>query len=248
MTDFQQMFGTTFDPSFQSRQAGRSRPEALFAQAPFVGGFRIGGGGGSGTHMGGGRFTFTTRRVRPVDGAQSGIPLVNDLSVYVSPLLKEVISDTAPSDPLPSIIESMFGPLGDQGDYEGLGGVPLGLHGLFQALPNPADARSVDAMYEVWGQIMSIVMELHSTSDAPGPASPDAIAALPKKKLDEKMLGPEGKGECVVCMDDVHIGDEVVLLPCSHWFHEACAASWLSEHNTCPICRRGIEGETALPK
>lgn len=88
-------------------------------------------------------------------------------------------------------------------------------------------------------------MEQHPTSNAPGPASPDAIAALPKKKLDEKLLGPEGKGECSVCMDDVHIGDEVVLLPCSHWFHEVCAAAWLGEHNTCPICRKGIDGETA---
>jgi E3 ubiquitin-protein ligase RNF115/126 len=90
-------------------------------------------------------------------------------------------------------------------------------------------------------------MEQHPTSNAPGPAAPDAIAALPKKKLDEEMLGPEGKGECSVCMDDVHIGDEVVLLPCSHWFHETCASAWLSEHNTCPICRKGIDGDTPPP-
>jgi len=90
-------------------------------------------------------------------------------------------------------------------------------------------------------------MEQHPTSNAPGPASPDAIAALPKKKLEEKELGPEGKGECSVCMDDVYIGDEVVSLPCNHWFHEACASAWLSEHNTCPICRKGIDGEPTPP-
>jgi E3 ubiquitin-protein ligase RNF115/126 len=125
----------------------------------------------------------------------------------------------------------MFGPLDHQGDYDCLGGAPLGFHDIFQAF-----------------LIMRDLMELHPTSNAPGPASPDAIAALPKRKLDEKMLGPEGKGECSVCMDDVQLGDEVVLLPCSHWFHEACARAWLSEHNTCPVCRKGIESETPPPK
>jgi division protein 1 len=84
-------------------------------------------------------------------------------------------------------------------------------------------------------------MELNPTSNAPGPASPHAIQALPKRKLDEELLGPEGKGECTVCMDDVHTGDEVVMLPCSHWFHETGASAWLNEQNTCPTCRKGIE-------
>jgi len=48
-------------------------------------------------------------------------------------------------------------------------------------------------------------------------------------------------------MDDVHVGDEVVFLPCTHWFHETCASAWLSEHNTCPICRKGIEGDANRP-
>jgi E3 ubiquitin-protein ligase RNF115/126 len=123
--------------------------------------------------------------------------------------------------------------------------MPPGLANLFQAMLNPANARSGDAVYtqEALDSIISQLMEQHPTSNAPGPAPPDAIASLPKKKIDEKMLGPEGKAECSVCMDDVHIGDEVVALPCSHWFHETCASAWLSEHNTCPICRKGIDSE-----
>ncbi|KAI0022520.1 hypothetical protein F4780DRAFT_777585 [Xylariomycetidae sp. FL0641] len=45
------------------------------------------------------------------------------------------------------------------------------------------------------------------------PASEDAIKNLPRKKLDEEMLGPELKGECTICMDDVKVGDEVMVLP-----------------------------------
>ena len=91
-------------------------------------------------------------------------------------------------------------------------------------------------------------MEQHPTSNAPGPAPAEAIAALPKKKIDKEMLGPEGKAECSVCMDDVVLDEEVVALPCSHWFHEACVKAWLSEHNTCPICRTGVARDgTAVP-
>ena len=78
-----------------------------------------------------------------------------------------------------------------------------------------------------------------------GPLSPTIIAGLPKKKLDEEELGPEGQGECSVCIDEVHIGDEVVMLPCNHWYHETCAGTWLIEHNTCPMCRKAIDSDAA---
>lgn len=125
------------------------------------------------------------------------------------------------------------------------GGVPQGFQGLqgfLQTLLNPANAVAGDAVYsqEALDRIISTLMEQHPTSNAPGPASQEAIDSLPKKKVDEKMLGAEGKAECSVCMDDVALGDEVVVLPCKHWFHEQCATAWLKEHNTCPICRTGI--------
>lgn len=128
---------------------------------------------------------------------------------------------------------------------------PLGgLHGLFAGLLNPANAVSGDAVYsqEALDRIISTLMEQHPTSNAPGPAPAEAIAALPKKKIDKEMLGPEGKAECSVCMDDVVLDEEVVSLPCSHWFHETCVKAWLSEHNTCPICRTGVARDgTAVP-
>ena len=151
-----------------------------------------------------------------------------------------------------SMLDSMFGqmhPTGghDHGPFAHMPGHPMPPHmpGVFAGLFNPTHAVSGDAVYsqEALDQIMSQLMEQHPTSNAPGPASKGDIDALPKKTLTEKLLGPEGKGECSVCMDDVHVGDEVVFLPCNHWFHEVCATAWLSEHNTCPICRKGIDGE-----
>jgi len=47
--------------------------------------------------------------------------------------------------------------------------------------------------------------------------------------------------DCVVCRDPFAIGDIVMRLPfCSHAFHEDCALSWLTKHNTCPFCRREL--------
>ncbi|KAH6717227.1 hypothetical protein BKA61DRAFT_478299, partial [Leptodontidium sp. MPI-SDFR-AT-0119] len=263
--DFQDMIGNLMGPQFRPGQAGRSGSNTLFTQGNGFGGqtFRV-GGDGNGPTVVGGRFTFGgpgPQQPRDADfhGNQQpgGAPPVPDLATYDSPSHPShgrslhVVSIRAPPDQLARIIGSLFAPMGPPGQRDGphAPGLPPGLQALFAAMTNPANARSGDAVYtqEALDHIISTLMEQHPTSNAPGPASPDAISALPKKKLGEKELGPEGKGECSVCMDDVTIGVEVVALPCSHWFHEACASAWLSEHNTCPICRKGIEGETPPP-
>jgi E3 ubiquitin-protein ligase RNF115/126 len=220
-------------------------------------------GGPGGPHIIGQRITFTTGR-RPRDGADAQNPAVDDLATYAPPDSSRsprgpsfiVISITARPDQLARILGGLFGTMGVLGPLpqrDGAqnapnaerSGLPPGLQGLFASLFNPANAVAGDAVYsqEALDRIISTLMEQHPTSNAPGPASEEAIASLPKKMLDEQMLGPELKAECSVCMDDVHLHDEVVVLPCTHWFHEVCARAWLCEHNTCPICRKGISGD-----
>lgn len=47
--------------------------------------------------------------------------------------------------------------------------------------------------------------------------------------------------ECVVCQDAYARSQTVLQLPlCGHVFHDQCAMSWLSHHNTCPYCRREL--------
>lgn len=244
-------------PGFAPGRTGRSGPDTLFTQNP-QGGFAFGTPRSAGPAVVGGRFTFTSNgplRPRDVDGAQPAGPHVDELQTYAPPSPQSrngrtlyVINLRGSPDNVSRLLGTLFGPPGDSpGGFGGPAnrGLPNGLQGLFAAMLNPANARSGDAVYtqEALDQIISQLMEQHPTSNAPGPASADAISALPKKKLDVKELGAEGKAECSVCMDDVFIGTEVVMLPCSHWFHEACASAWLSEHNTCPICRKGITGD-----
>ena len=131
-------------------------------------------------------------------------------------------------------------------------GGPSPLNFLSQIL-SPANAHHGDVVYtqEALDRVISQLMEQHNTSSAPGPASAAAIAALPKAKIDESMLGSDGKAECSVCMDNVEVGDEVTMLPCKHWFHGDCVGAWLKEHDTCPHCRQSItpkDGDSNTPR
>lgn len=118
------------------------------------------------------------------------------------------------------------------------------LQELLSVMVDPANARHGDAVYsqEALDRIISNLMEANPQSNAAPPASENAIAKLERKKMDEETRAREGgKVECTVCIDEVKVGEEVVFLPCKHWFHEECATMWLKEHNTCPICRMPIE-------
>lgn len=105
-----------------------------------------------------------------------------------------------------------------------------------------ANGQMGDFVYSQEGldRIVTQLMEQTASSNAPGPAPQAAIDNLPRRVVDEEMLGAEHKAECSICMDEVNIGEEVTVLPCKHWFHHTCVGAWLKEHDTCPHCRKGI--------
>jgi E3 ubiquitin-protein ligase RNF115/126 len=118
--------------------------------------------------------------------------------------------------------------------------IPNAFTAIFASLFNPGVAGDAVYTQEALDRVISQLMEQHTGGNAPGPAPEEAIAALPKKKVDRSMLDNKDEGDCSVCMDSVSVGSEVTNLPCGHWFHEHCVSMWLREHNTCPICRKGI--------
>ncbi|KAI9693162.1 MAG: hypothetical protein M1822_005158 [Bathelium mastoideum] len=136
------------------------------------------------------------------------------------------------------------------GSPEGLSMNPIQM--LLSSLLSPPGGIHGDAVYsqEAFDRVMSQLMEQNQTGTAPGPASADAIASLPVKKVDKSMLDDQGKAECSICMDEVKLNDSVSMLPCKHWFHPDCIKAWLNEHDTCPHCREGImpkEGGNGRP-
>ncbi|PNS16847.1 hypothetical protein CAC42_4811 [Sphaceloma murrayae] len=142
---------------------------------------------------------------------------------------------------------------GMAGDHFHRHGAPFGADGdpliamgpfgpILAGMLNPAMMRSGDGVYsqEALDRIISQLMEQNASGNAPGPATEQAISSLPKREINEKDLGTEGKAECSICMDEVKLGEQVTELPCHHWFHGDCVKAWLGEHDTCPHCRQGI--------
>ncbi|CAH8857945.1 unnamed protein product [Trichobilharzia szidati] len=43
--------------------------------------------------------------------------------------------------------------------------------------------------------------------------------------------------DCLICMENYHIGDRVMGLPCFHMFHHRCLCTWTEENLQCPVCR-----------
>ncbi|KAI9757233.1 MAG: kinetochore-associated Ndc80 complex subunit spc24 [Chaenotheca gracillima] len=206
---------------------------------------------------GGPRFAAnTTERLYPRDAnnPQPHAQPVDDLPGYSIPLRFSFNVRTQPDltvrspDRLLQVLmqnlSGMPGPGAQQPRDGHAGGAPVNnpFAALFTTILNPAAASHGDAVYtqEALDRVISQLMEQNPSSNAPGPASDAAIASLPKKQVDKSMLGDDGKAECSVCMDDVKLGEEVISLPCGHWFHELCSTMWLKEHDTCPICRTGI--------
>ncbi|KAI0390972.1 hypothetical protein F5Y17DRAFT_442503 [Xylariaceae sp. FL0594] len=203
-------------------------------------------GGGSG--FAGGLSSFTIARPIPVRGG--GREAAPDLTADA---FQEMFTE---------MLGSMAGPPMRQNDDDGnnnnaaagsaggggreggprAGHIAAVLNQLIATIARP-DVIHGDVVYtqEQLDRIVSNLMEMNPQSNAPPPAAEDLIASLPKKRLDEEMLGPERKGECTICIDEVTVGDEVVVLPCRHWFHEECASLWLRQHNSCPVCRAAID-------
>ncbi|KAH7444048.1 hypothetical protein KP509_02G061800 [Ceratopteris richardii] len=68
------------------------------------------------------------------------------------------------------------------------------------------------------------------------PASKSAVEAMPTISITEEHLGTDS-AYCAVCKDAFELGSEARQMPCSHLYHSDCILPWLSNHNSCPVCR-----------
>lgn len=213
-------------------------------------------------------FSITTGGTRPLRTGGSPNPEDDPFQSYASTphnhpgpsRITWVSSLSAHANTNSRVFGSIFGQVGgpppvhrDGPDTPGAHGGPAGaagptadfsaaLHQLFAQFLNPHAVHG-DVVYSQEGldRIITNLMEAHPQSNASPPATEETIAKLPRKKLDQEMLGSDPKAECTICIDDLSLGDEVLVLPCKHWFHGECVVLWLKEHNTCPICRSPVE-------
>ena len=76
------------------------------------------------------------------------------------------------------------------------------------------------------------------------PAAQTAIDKLKHFKMEKKYCKKSDQDpnkleypECSICLMEVNDGQDTILLPCGHMFHDKCVTQWLKIHNTCPLCR-----------
>ena len=78
------------------------------------------------------------------------------------------------------------------------------------------------------------------------PVQEDILQKLKKFKLTKKYCKKDKKGKlelpsCCICLSEIEIGKDAMLLPCGHLFHYKCCFNWLKNNNTCPMCRFEIK-------
>ncbi|XP_068603463.1 E3 ubiquitin-protein ligase RNF115 isoform X2 [Brachionichthys hirsutus] len=74
----------------------------------------------------------------------------------------------------------------------------------------------------------------------PPPAEKRMISSLPVVCVSQEQT--ECKLECPVCREEYSLGESVRKLPCLHYFHGGCIVPWLELHDTCPVCRKSLDG------
>ncbi|GAA0146688.1 ubiquitin-protein ligase [Lithospermum erythrorhizon] len=68
------------------------------------------------------------------------------------------------------------------------------------------------------------------------PAAVSFVKNLPRFIFDRENEDSDDLA-CAICKDSIHAGAVVNQLPCSHIYHPSCITPWLSERNSCPLCR-----------
>ena len=48
--------------------------------------------------------------------------------------------------------------------------------------------------------------------------------------------------DCSICLEKSKRTEKVVVLGCTHAFHNHCLTTWFAEHTTCPLCRFDLLG------
>jgi hypothetical protein len=57
-------------------------------------------------------------------------------------------------------------------------------------------------------------------------------------EIDEDAIG---EPKCSICQEEFELNNSLRRIEeCEHYFHKTCIDTWLSTHNTCPICRADV--------
>ena len=86
--------------------------------------------------------------------------------------------------------------------------------------------------------VINQIMINDTNNNGNPPASKIEIEKLKKGIINEAKLKEIGfENSCSICKNKFKIGEEWLLMPCKHLFHENCLMQWITKRNSCPVCR-----------
>ncbi|KAM6900401.1 E3 ubiquitin-protein ligase RNF6 [Xenentodon cancila] len=140
------------------------------------------------------------------------------------------------------VVQERVGLVGNDDDQNGqarLGG------GVVSATESRANNRDTNNLVE--NGTLPILRLAHffllndeEDDEHPRGLTKEQIDNLSTRTYGQASLEGEIGRACSVCINEYAQGNKLRRLPCSHEFHIHCIDRWLSENNTCPICRQPI--------
>jgi hypothetical protein len=73
-------------------------------------------------------------------------------------------------------------------------------------------------------------------------AAPDSTIVISNSEPNE-IAQDELHNLCAICLTDYEDGEQLRVLPCSHFFHPGCIDVWLLKTNACPMCKAKVDPE-----
>ena len=46
--------------------------------------------------------------------------------------------------------------------------------------------------------------------------------------------------QCMICLENYKIGDDIMTITCMHRYHRTCVAPWIASSPTCPVCKADV--------
>lgn len=98
------------------------------------------------------------------------------------------------------------------------------------------------------GGLDSVISQLMNHFDGTGvpPAEKEKIDSLPVKQITQEHV--DKKQQCVICLCEFQLNEQVKQLGCQHKYHIKCIDTWLIAHGNCPVCRKDLNGRETTAK
>jgi hypothetical protein len=74
------------------------------------------------------------------------------------------------------------------------------------------------------------------------------ISEFPQIKIEDLNKLEESNRTCAICQLEFKVGEEVISLPCIHFFHNSCIKKSLETKKICPVCKFELTHENIIKK